>query len=114
MKVTLSLPNALRQEADDAAKDLRVSRSKLIQMALEQLLKERRERAFAESINRYMAEYDPELSEEDKIWIAHGQAVVHEQLKDDDWSAEWERHQRRRAAKARRSRAKAGPRGRIK
>jgi metal-responsive CopG/Arc/MetJ family transcriptional regulator len=46
VKVDVSLPANLRDEADAAAKELGVSRSKFIRTALEEFLNERRDRAF--------------------------------------------------------------------
>jgi hypothetical protein len=83
VKLNVSLPANLRQEADAAAKALGVSRSRLIRTALEEFLKLRRDKA-AESIDR-IAEHGTERSEEEEAWIKAGQATVWEALKDDDW-----------------------------
>jgi len=76
MKTAISLPDALFEEADTAAKELGMSRSRLIQTALEQFLKGRREDAITESINRYIAEHGSELSKEDEAWLAHNQELL--------------------------------------
>ena len=84
MKVAISIPNRLFKDAEAAAKGLGVSRSKLIQTALEYFLKHRREDALTESINRYIAKYGADLSEEDEAWMAHGQETVRRALEEDD------------------------------
>jgi metal-responsive CopG/Arc/MetJ family transcriptional regulator len=81
MKTAISLPDRLFEEADAAAKDLGVSRSKLIQTALEEFLKQRRDDAITQSINRYIAKYGADLSKEDEAWLAHNR----EQLRRVEW-----------------------------
>jgi metal-responsive CopG/Arc/MetJ family transcriptional regulator len=76
MKTAISLPDPLFEEAEAAAKDLGMSRSKLIQTALEEFLKRRRDEAITESINRYIAKYGSELSEEDEAWLAHNRELL--------------------------------------
>lgn len=76
MKTAISLPDPLFEEAEAAAKDLGVSRSKLIQTALEEFLKRRRDDAITESIDRYIAKYGSELSEEDEAWLAHNRELL--------------------------------------
>lgn len=80
MKTAISLPDPLFAEV--AAKDLGVSRSKLIQTALEEFLKRRRDDALTESINRYIEKYGADLSKEDEAWLAHGYATV---LREVEW-----------------------------
>ena len=76
MKASISIPDPLFKEAEAAAKDLGLSRSKLIQTALEDFLRRRRDAEATASINRYIEKYGAELSEEDEVWIAHGQETV--------------------------------------
>ena len=52
MKTAISLPDPLFKEAEAAAKDLGLSRSKLIQTALEDFLKRRREANLTAEVNR--------------------------------------------------------------
>jgi hypothetical protein len=51
MKTAISLPDLLFEEAEAAAKDLGLSRSKLIQTALEEFLKRRRETEITSRLN---------------------------------------------------------------
>jgi antitoxin MazE6 len=76
MKTAISLPDPLFEEAEAAAKNLGVSRSKLIQTALEDFLKRRRDEAITKSIDRYIAKYGSELSEEDEVWLAHNRDLL--------------------------------------
>jgi metal-responsive CopG/Arc/MetJ family transcriptional regulator len=76
MKTAISLPDPLFQEAEAAAKDLGLSRSKLIQTALEEFLKRRRDEAVTESINRHLEQHGDELSEEDEAWLAHNREML--------------------------------------
>jgi len=55
MKISISLPDPMLKEADAAARKLKVSRSRLIQIALREFLQQRRDDAITESINRYIA-----------------------------------------------------------
>jgi metal-responsive CopG/Arc/MetJ family transcriptional regulator len=81
MKTAISLPNDLFDRAEAAAKDLGMSRSKLIQTALEEFLRKRHEEAIVASINRYLDKHGAEPSEEDEAWLAHGR----EQLRRVEW-----------------------------
>jgi Arc/MetJ-type ribon-helix-helix transcriptional regulator len=71
VKISLTLPTRLRAEADATAKDIGVSRSRLIRTALEEFLEERREKEATESINRDITKYGAGLNEEDDAWLAH-------------------------------------------
>jgi hypothetical protein len=71
MKTAVSLPDQLFDEADEAAKDLGVSRSGLIKMALEDFLKRRREAELTAEIDRNIEKYgDPSDGEE--AWLEQG------------------------------------------
>jgi antitoxin MazE6 len=60
MKTAISLPDLLFNEAEAAAKDLGLSRSKLIQAALEEFLKRRRDEEVTRRLNKSYAENPPE------------------------------------------------------
>ena len=69
MKTAFSLPDPLFQEAEAAAKELGVSRSKLYRQALEEFLRRRRDAAVTEGINQAIEKYgDPSDGEE--AWLA--------------------------------------------
>jgi metal-responsive CopG/Arc/MetJ family transcriptional regulator len=76
MKTAISLPDPLFKEAEAAAKDLGLFRSKLIQTALEAFLKRRRDEAITESINRHLEKHGEELSKEDEAWLAHNREML--------------------------------------
>ena len=82
MKAAVSIPDPLFKEAQAAAKELRISRSKLIRIALEEFLKRRRDEAVTKSINRYIAKYGAELNPEDEAWLAHGRETVRRTLEE--------------------------------
>lgn len=61
MKTAVSLPDPLFKEAEAAAKDLGLSRSKLIQTALEEFLKRRRDEEVTAALNRSLAKHPDEI-----------------------------------------------------
>jgi hypothetical protein len=65
-----------------AAKELGITRSKLIRIALEEFLKRRHEDAVTKSIDRYIAKHGTELTPEDEAWLAHGRATVRRTLEE--------------------------------
>ena len=87
MKTAVSIPDELFAEAEIAARELGLSRSKLVQTALEDFLKARQENKLRERIDRELAQRTPEQvradDEEDEIWLAHSSA----QLRDVEWKA---------------------------
>ena len=75
MKTAISLPDPLFKEAEAAAKDLGLSRSKLIQTALEDFLKRRRE---AESDRGGQSQH-PTIrrpSDGEEAWLEQGRQVI--------------------------------------
>lgn len=84
MKTAISLPDPLFQAAEKAAKELGVSRSKLMQQALEDFLQKRKDATIIEAINRAVAR-DGGLDKQDELWIAQSTRLVMDQLKDDVW-----------------------------
>ena len=76
MKTAVSIPDPLFKETEAAAKALGLSRSKLIQTALEEFLKRRRDEEVTASINRYIEKYGAELSEEDEILLEHARQMT--------------------------------------
>ena len=61
MKTAISIPDPLFKEAEAAAKDLGLSRSKLIQTALEDFLKRRRDEEVTAALNRSLAKHPDEI-----------------------------------------------------
>lgn len=63
MKTAISVDDDLMRAADGAARKLRISRSRLISIALEKFLRERRNQEILERLNRvYGEDSDPEES----------------------------------------------------
>jgi hypothetical protein len=60
MKTAISLPDPLFEEAEAAAKDLGVSRSKLVQTALEEFLRRRRASETTRRLNKSYSDKPPE------------------------------------------------------
>jgi Arc/MetJ-type ribon-helix-helix transcriptional regulator len=82
MKAAISIPDPLFKEAQTAVKELGISRSKLIRIALEEFLKRRRDDAVTKSFDRYIAKHGAELSPEDEAWLAHGRETVRRTLEE--------------------------------
>jgi predicted transcriptional regulator len=82
VKATISIPDRLFKEVQAAAKELGISRSRLIRIALEEFLKRRRDDAITKSIDRYIAKHGAELSPEDEAWLAHGRETVRRTLEE--------------------------------
>jgi len=76
MKTAVSLPDPLFTEAEAAAKHLGVSRSKLIQIALEEYLKRRRDEELTAQMNRHIEKYGADLTKEDEILLEHARQMV--------------------------------------
>jgi antitoxin MazE6 len=76
MKTAVSLPDPLFDEAEAAAKLLGVSRSKLIQIALEEYLKRRRDEELTAEINRYIEKHGADLTKEDETLLEHARQMT--------------------------------------
>jgi hypothetical protein len=76
MKTAVSIPDKLFAEAEIAATELGLSRSKLIQTALEEFLKRRSDAVLTEAINQNLKDHPPthQELEEDAIWEASAMA----------------------------------------
>jgi metal-responsive CopG/Arc/MetJ family transcriptional regulator len=102
MKLSVSLPaRLLYKEAGTAAKALGLSRNRLVQTALEELLERRRDEIVTGSINRYIEKYGNDLSEEEEVWIAQGQETVRQFLEEYESSTKRGRTAPRRQSKRR-------------
>jgi metal-responsive CopG/Arc/MetJ family transcriptional regulator len=84
MKTAVSIPDPLFAEAEKAARELNISRSKLVQTALEEFLQRRRDAAVTEAINRSLAEnpLTPEEQAEEDAWIDYN---VTQLLRSEPW-----------------------------
>jgi metal-responsive CopG/Arc/MetJ family transcriptional regulator len=61
MKIAISIPDPLFKEPKTVAKDLGLSRSKLIQTALEEYLERRRAEKVTAALNRSLAKHREEV-----------------------------------------------------
>ena len=61
MKIAISLPDPLFKEAEAAAKALGLTRSKLIQTALEEFLQRRRDAEVTAALNRSFSKHPDEV-----------------------------------------------------
>jgi len=59
-----------------------MSRSRLVQTALREFLRERREARLTVSLNRHLAIHGNELSAEDEALLAHAYAII---LREVEW-----------------------------
>ena len=82
IKTAISMPKSLFEEANEAARDLKVSRSHLIVLALKDFLRQRENDRLLEQLN---AAHGEGLDDEDKAFLAMGMRSVYELLKDDEW-----------------------------
>jgi predicted transcriptional regulator len=83
MKTAISLPDHLFDEAEATAKELGLSRSKLIQTALEHFLRRRREAQITAGFNEAIAKYgDPADGEEE--WLEQGRRIIANMERDED------------------------------
>ena len=76
MKTAISLPDPLFKEAEAAAKDLGLSRSKLIQTALEDFLKRRREVDLTAEVNRNIQRYGGPFGMAKRLRLEQGRQVI--------------------------------------
>ena len=58
MKIAISIPDELFHSADEAAKNLGLSRSALIQKAVEDFLETRNQKAIIEKLNTFYSKVD--------------------------------------------------------
>ncbi len=64
MKTAISLPDALASSADEAAKNLGLSRSGLIQKALEDFLENQSQKAMIDKLNKIYSKVDSSVPAE--------------------------------------------------
>jgi metal-responsive CopG/Arc/MetJ family transcriptional regulator len=78
MKTAISLPDELASSADEAAKNLGLSRSGLIQKALEDFLENQSQKAIIEKLNKVYSKVESSVPSEIK-------AYQDSQLRSDSW-----------------------------
>jgi len=83
VKTAISMPKAMLEEAQEAARELKVSRSHVIVLALKDYLRQRENQRLLEQLNA--AYGGEELDEEDRAFLDFGSRSMRELLKDDPW-----------------------------
>lgn len=82
VKTAISMPKALFEEADAAARELKVSRSRLIVLALKDFLRQRENDRLLAQANEAFA---GGLDAEDEAFLKFASANLADRLKDDVW-----------------------------
>jgi len=85
MKAAISLPDELFQRAEAEAARLGVSRSKLVQCALEEYLSARRDAHVTRELDLAIAKHGNYSSGEDAAWVEHSTQQAREALARDEW-----------------------------
>lgn len=78
MKTAISVDDDLLREADQTARKMGVSRSRLVSLALQRYLRERRQQELIEQLNRVYAVPDPDEQRLPRLM----KAKLHKTLKD--------------------------------
>jgi len=78
MKTAISIPDALAHSADEAARNLGLSRSALIQKALEDFLETQNQKAIIDKLNRVYSRVDSSVPTEI-------QKYQRSQIQTEDW-----------------------------
>ncbi len=82
VKTAISLDQALFKETNRTARELRVPRSRVISIALEEFLRRRRSREMTEQLNRV---YAAGPTKEERRVQESAMAQLRERLKDEKW-----------------------------
>ena len=82
VKTAISMPQALFDEADEAARELKVSRSRLIALALKDFLRQRENDRLLAQANEAFA---GGLDAEDEAFLRLAGASMRDRLRDDTW-----------------------------
>lgn len=82
MKTAISLPDHLFGEAEAAARELGLSRSKLIQTALEEFLRKRRDAQITAGFNEAIAKYGDPADDENE-WLEHSRQIIANKERDE-------------------------------
>ncbi|HWQ14886.1 MAG TPA: hypothetical protein VNL77_18955 [Roseiflexaceae bacterium] len=81
VKTAISLQEELFERAEAAAREMNVSRSRLVAMALEEFIRKRENRKLAEQID---AAYGEGLDDEERAWLAFGRQQMYRRFEADD------------------------------
>jgi metal-responsive CopG/Arc/MetJ family transcriptional regulator len=81
-RVTIRMDALLFRQAEDTARKLNVSRSRLFAMAMEEFLKRRKTQEIIDQLN---AVYGAPPTEEDRQFVRAAEAAMARLTKDDKW-----------------------------
>ena len=82
MRATVTIDDLLFSEADERAKEMGLSRSRLYQTALEHYLRRLRERKLTEQMNRHLDRYGDETDRHLESYVAEAWSS---DMGDDEW-----------------------------
>lgn len=82
IKTAVSIEESLFYQADELAEELQVSRSRLVSMALERLIREFQTKKIVDKLNEVYADGP---TEEEKFWLDQMAKVYAETLEEEEW-----------------------------
>ena len=82
IKTAVSIEVDLFNQADELAEELQVSRSRLVSMALERLIKDYQTKKIVDKLNEVYADGP---TEEDRFWMEQMAKVYAETLEEEEW-----------------------------
>lgn len=82
IKTAISLDESVFQQAEDLAREMNVSRSRLVSLALAEFIRKRRHQHLLEQINAAVEE----TTEPEERAVLHGMRKRHRNLLDSGWS----------------------------
>ena len=82
IKTAVSIEEKLFRQADELAGELQMSRSRLMSLALERLIRDYETKRLVEKLNEV---YGNGPTEEDKLWLENIAALYAETLEEEEW-----------------------------
>ena len=82
IKTAVSIEEDLFNQAEDLAEELQVSRSRLVTIALESLIRDHQTKKLVEKLNEVYADGP---TEEEKFWLDQMAKVYAETLEEEEW-----------------------------
>jgi hypothetical protein len=82
IKTAVSIEEGLFHQADELAQELQLSRSRLISLALERLLRDYETKKLVQKLNEAYADGP---TEEDQLWLEHMGRLYAETLEEEEW-----------------------------
>ena len=82
IKTAVSIEKSLFNQADELAEEWQVSRSRLVSIALERLIRDHQTKKLVEKLNEVYADGP---TEEEKLWSEHMATLFAETLEAEEW-----------------------------